>query len=592
VDANAASDTWVSWEVTSDETVSTDQDLLLYHPFNVDISGKNGGDKNSDMYFIRCDSANYFANRSRACIFNDVIPHLQYRILNPDGSSSSHREVAEHIQQAFTDPDSTFPLQLGRHKEIPGDFRGGDGLTRYLERIPTDSAEYSRNGLEKDRACQRRSPYTDTGLPSPPGAGQQCDEYPFASTAQGAGARSRGLPWDFSVKAVTTSHNASAGNALGQFYRDDRILYSLNKPIGEFVDLFYVEILPGGEGGLGGGFGSPVRDFPPVVDAGPDRFGNEGGPVTVHGSAEDFYSTPNVTWSYTPGPDVDPGATCVFSDPHAVSTSITCTDDGTFEIRLTASDGLNDPTSDTALVILSNMEPALSVTGPAPWQLFRAGTPVALTVPVTDPGSNDAHTCAVNWDDAEPVQTYPAGPGCDQTHTYAHAGMYTIRVTATDDDGGTATTSVLVVVYDPDAGWVNMDASTLTPAGALVGSPDASQWTWAHLAAHYYTPTGPPTGTAKTWVPQTPYRMESTALQWLVVTPDGKIAVRGTGTGADGASLASCSTATGVARPPDRTARPGWTGCDWSCGGWPTRPTRAAARCTTASRRRGMTSTW
>lgn len=536
-ESNALTNTWVSWDVTSDETLSTQQDQILFNVFNFDISGKNGGDKNSNEYFIRCDSADYFSARPKACVFNDVIPHLQYRLRNPDGTDSNGREVTEHIQQAFTDPDSTYPQFPDRHKDIPGDYtRANDA--NYLERIPSDSAEYAANRLEKDRACQRRAPYRDTGLPDPPISGvQECDEFPFASTMQGAGARGRGLPFDFSVKAVTAGDNSSAGNALMVFYRDDRILYSLNQPRQEWIDLFYVEILPGGEGDGFPGENAPIRDYPPEVNAGPDMFGDEGGAVTLHGSAYDFFDQPAVTWSYSLGSDIDPGTTCAFTDPHATTTGITCTDDGTVEVRLTATDNRHDPVSDAAAVYVSNVDPSVAVVSPTPWQLFRAGTSVTLGSPVNDPGANDTHTCVVNWDDGS-IQSYQAvGGNCAATHTFAHAGMYTIGVSTTDDDGGSDAESVLAVVYDPNAGWVNLDGATLTPSGALVSAPNAPQWTWEHLAAHYYSASGPPVGTAKTWVPQTPYRMESTALQWLVVTPDGKIAVRGTGTGEDGSAL-------------------------------------------------------
>jgi hypothetical protein len=289
----AATNQWVSWQVTSDESVSTLQDRALYHVFNFELVAKDGatGDANDGNptqprrleYFVRCDTADYFLARPKACIFHDVVPHLQYRIRMPDGKDSDHREVAEHIKQAFDDPNGTRPRFEGRAKNIPGNYRKFPAED-YLERVPYDDTVGSihyENGLEKDRACHRRAPYRDNGLPEPPRDGQQCDEYPFASTMQGASARRRGLDWDFSVKAVDRTHNNAAGQDLRAFYRDDRILYSVNQPRGEWMDLFYVEILEGGEGG-----GAPV-DNPPIVDAGPDMHGDEGSVVNLHGSARD-----------------------------------------------------------------------------------------------------------------------------------------------------------------------------------------------------------------------------------------------------------------------------------------------------------------
>jgi PKD domain-containing protein len=272
---------------------------------------------------------------------------------------------------------------------------------------------------------------------------------------------------------------------------------------------------------------------PPKVDAGPDVSGAEGAPVTLHGSVSAAEVQPELTWSYSVD-TADPGTTCSFADPHAVVTTVTCSDDGRFTATLTADDGASDAVRDSTSIVLANRPPTVSLTGPAPWQVFRAGTAVTLTAAVSDAGG-DALTCAVNWDDTATSTVTPAAGTCAGNHTFAHAGMYTIRLKVSDDDGGEATASVLVVVYDPDAGWVNMDGSALTPAGAVVDGPDAAEWTWAHLAARYYQPEGPPTGAAKTWVAGTSFRMDAEAsLEWLVVTPDGKIAVKGTSTGADG----------------------------------------------------------
>lgn len=59
--------------------------------------------------------------------------------------------------------------------------------------------------------------------------GQQCDEYPFASTYQGA---SNG-PSSYSAKPITASDNMSGGGQL-VFYNFDRIL--------DQYDYFYVAI--------------------------------------------------------------------------------------------------------------------------------------------------------------------------------------------------------------------------------------------------------------------------------------------------------------------------------------------------------------
>ncbi|WP_329376007.1 hypothetical protein OG625_01110 [Streptomyces sp. NBC_01351] len=49
---------------------------------------------------------------------------------------------------------------------------------------------------------------------------EDCDEYPFRSTLQGAASQA----WDFSVYPVDLSRNRSGGNTLMNYVRNHRIL--------------------------------------------------------------------------------------------------------------------------------------------------------------------------------------------------------------------------------------------------------------------------------------------------------------------------------------------------------------------------------
>lgn len=59
-----------------------------------------------------------------------------------------------------------------------------------------------------------------TGLPPYNTSDEDCDEYPFSSTFEGASS----IEWDFSVRNIAYSENRGAGTDLGDFYVDDRIL--------------------------------------------------------------------------------------------------------------------------------------------------------------------------------------------------------------------------------------------------------------------------------------------------------------------------------------------------------------------------------
>jgi hypothetical protein len=435
-----------------------------------------------------------------------------------------------------------------------------------LHRIPSagmvaGDGRAASNRAEALRACTRVGRYANPpggtvpaypGLPATdyPMVGKDCDEYPFASTLEGASASAGNFP-EFSVRAVSASPNRCAGSALGRYYRDDRILYVND---GFFVELVggpsgaaeacdfttdedtavaeAAEEVPSPPGFFGGG--GPILDpgeEPPAgealsVDAGEDVTAAEGMQILLTGFVA-FAST--VQWSYEPVSNVDPGTTCTFDSPDAPVTRFACTDDGTFRVTLTAQN-VAEQGADSALVTLSNQAPELTVSGPANWQVFRAGTPVNLTASSTDPGGNDQLTCTVHWDDGSP-ETYAASDsGCNRAHTFTSPGMYTIDVSVTDDDGGAATDGTMVVVYDPDGGFATAGGHFDSPAGALGSAPDVADSGRFQFNPKYRphdegpVPSG---GKFHFRLDGTTFDVDSTGFEWLVVTTDGKAAVKG-----------------------------------------------------------------
>ncbi len=179
-------------------------------------------------------------------------------------------------------------------------------------------------------------------------------------------------------------------------------------------------------------------DGPPVVNAGGARTGSEGALIALGGSVTDGGSTTN-TWSATPGSGVDAGATCVFTNASAPSTTVRCTDDGTWTLTLRADDGVNPPVSDTIDLTLVNAAPTIAITGPP---AGASTLTVALTSNVADPGTNDVLTCSIAWGDSSSSAGTVSGGVCSASHTYA-AGTVAAVVTATvsDDDGASSTAS-------------------------------------------------------------------------------------------------------------------------------------------------------
>jgi hypothetical protein len=247
---------WFYWDVFNHEDFSQGRDKISYHQWFVETFTNDGKFRTvvpgrTARRMARCDSATYFTRGTqtfpKACIFSEVIPHLQYEL------GSDHGSVAFHIFTAQFHPNLTYPLLVPpgvpapRDKRIPGKFVADDANAPGLHRITTElhPGQVRANGEHKDGACFKTGPfrdeYLDTGLPVPPNTPvEQCDEYPFASTLEGAAHPF----WDFSVKAVPQRDNSVAGGLLGAYYINDRVLAwdaDLPRP-DETNDRFYVHI--------------------------------------------------------------------------------------------------------------------------------------------------------------------------------------------------------------------------------------------------------------------------------------------------------------------------------------------------------------
>ncbi|WP_301175537.1 NucA/NucB deoxyribonuclease domain-containing protein [Actinomadura geliboluensis] len=172
--------------------------------------------------YARFDSAQYLSTKKGAT-FRGVVPHLNY-----DLSGERVKELAAHIEEAC-DPDrvnGTYPPYLEGDKFIPG--CDSDHLLHRLTSAKggENQERYNANSNAKDRNCNAGTPSTPT-----PGS-KDCDEFPFASTYEGAAASERptsefaggGKPNQFSIKRIDSTQNQNGGRDLNTWYNQDRIL--------------------------------------------------------------------------------------------------------------------------------------------------------------------------------------------------------------------------------------------------------------------------------------------------------------------------------------------------------------------------------
>lgn len=211
---------------------------------------------------------------------------------------------------------------------------------------------------------------------------------------------------------------------------------------------------------------SVVVNAPPVVNAGGPYNGVEGTAIAIAGEVTDPDGPDlTTTWVVEPGAGVDAGTTCALADAAAVTTTVTCTDDGEFTLRLTANDGINAPVTATATLTVANAAPVVSIATPADGALFERGDQVTVTAPFTDAGANDTHTCTVDFGDGTPaVAGTVANGACMAAHAFTVLGPHTITVTVTDDDGGVGTDTVVVVIYVPGEAWAVSASGLVTIA--------------------------------------------------------------------------------------------------------------------------------
>jgi subtilisin len=181
---------------------------------------------------------------------------------------------------------------------------------------------------------------------------------------------------------------------------------------------------------------------PPSASAGGPYAGNEGAAIVLTGVAHDPEGDALTTaWSWTPGAGVDASATCSVADPADRTTTMTCTDDGTWSVRLTVDDGTHPAVHDAATLTVANLRPTVTITSLASGSTVMVGTNVSLATTVADPGANDTATCTIRWGDGT------TSPGCSGSHVYAAVSpALSILVKATDDDGSSDSDSVAVIV--------------------------------------------------------------------------------------------------------------------------------------------------
>jgi hypothetical protein len=160
---------------------------------------------------------------------------------------------------------------------------------------------------------------------------------------------------------------------------------------------------------------------------------------------------------------------------------------------------------------------------------------ISATATVTDPGVLDTHTAMWNWGDGSTSRgtvSETGGSGSVQAiHTYTAAGVYTVALTFTDDDGlaVAALPFQYIVVYDPSAGFATGSGWFTSPAGAYSANPSLTGKLHFGFNARYQTGTSVPSGSGRLIFPAANLTFQLSSYQWLVVS-GASVQLEGTGT--------------------------------------------------------------
>ena len=94
------------------------------------------------------------------------------------------------------------------------------------------------------------------------------------------------------------------------------------------------------------------------------------------------------------------------------------------------------------------------------------------------------------------VAEYSGSGSASGTHIYPNAGVYTLTLVLTDNDGGCATSTFqYVVVYDPAGGFVTGGGWITSPAGAYAADPALTGKATFGFVSKYKKGATVPTGT-------------------------------------------------------------------------------------------------
>jgi hypothetical protein len=267
---------------------------------------------------------------------------------------------------------------------------------------------------------------------------------------------------------------------------------------------------------------------PPTVEAGGPYTVDEGGSVPLDGSGSTDNEQDPATLTYEWDLDGDgfhddaTGINPAFSaagldGPGSVTVGLKVTDD----------DGESD--TDTTMIEIRNVAPTI-LTLMVPWEEpvnINEQASFSIDVTFTDPAGamDEAYNCEFDlYHDGETFATgvkVAAGYGsCSTPLAYDLPGVYAVKVTITDKDGGSAsaTAANFIVIFDPEGGFVTGGGWIWSSEGACPRCPASPEGKANFgLVSKYKNGASVPTGNTNFQFKSGDLHFKSSSYEWLVI---------------------------------------------------------------------------
>lgn len=206
----------------------------------------------------------------------------------------------------------------------------------------------------------------------------------------------------------------------------------------------------------------------PTASAGNDQTVGVGTQVTLNGggSTDSDGTIASYVWSQL-------GGTGVTLSGSGATRTFTPTIAGTYTFQLTVTDDDGAAASDTVVVTATSSNAAPNANAGSD-QSVTVGTQVTLNG--SGSSDSDGTIASYSWSQTAGSTVALSGTGASRTFTPTSAGSRTFQLTVTDDDGSTATDTVVITVNDPASNYGSTVASENTRAG------DPSNMWWDGLS--------------------------------------------------------------------------------------------------------------